>query len=330
MQDLTIIMPSYNKEKYIGEALDSIFMQDTTYTYKVIIADDCSTDSTIEIAKEYQKKYPEKIEILTSDKNQKLYKNVLRAYEITKSDYFCVLDPDDYWIDKYKIQKMLDFLENNPEYTIYATCTDMVLKDGKRIPFINRKCESDYNFDEYLDLKPQIGCTPSTTFRNVIFKNGVPDKMLNLQIKSQEQSFRGDTFRILLHLHKGKVHCATDIDSIYRITDEGIWQQMDSLKQDIFNATIFRDIFVYFDEKHLTLLLHSLGFFNKSCNEFFDEIGNIKDEKTRLKLLNDIISLKEYFNSKKDILTCKNKTNDKKTIITKFLNILKKTKTLKI
>ncbi len=58
--DLTIIMPSYNMEKYITEALESIFKQKTTYNYKVIVADDCSCDRTIPILQEFQKNTPTK------------------------------------------------------------------------------------------------------------------------------------------------------------------------------------------------------------------------------------------------------------------------------
>lgn len=104
MCKLSILVPTYNKEEYIAECLDSIFMQRTNFSYQVIIADDCSTDNTLNIVSEYQKQHPNII-VLTSPKNQKLYKNILRAYKITKTDYFTVLDPGDYWIDKYKIQK---------------------------------------------------------------------------------------------------------------------------------------------------------------------------------------------------------------------------------
>ena len=48
-RDLTIIMPTFNKAKYIREALDSIFMQETNYHYKIIIADDGSVDATLDI-----------------------------------------------------------------------------------------------------------------------------------------------------------------------------------------------------------------------------------------------------------------------------------------
>ena len=72
---LSILMPSYNKGRYIEEALESILMQETDYEYQIIIADDCSTDNTIDIVKSYQDKYSNKIVFLESDKNQGLYKN---------------------------------------------------------------------------------------------------------------------------------------------------------------------------------------------------------------------------------------------------------------
>ena len=230
MANITIIMPSYNRGEYIAEALDSVFMQETNYDYQIIVADDCSTDKSVEIVKQYQKKYPNKIILLTSEKNQKLYRNILRAYEITKTDYFCVLDPDDFWIDKHKIQRALDFLEKNKEFTIYSTDT-----------------------------------TTGSIFRNVIFKNGIPEKMKNLECSSQEVSFRGDSFRNIIHLHEGKAHCVPDVDGVYRITNNGIWQSLSELEQNLQNAVMFKDFWLYFDKKYPELLVHSYGCISKEA-----------------------------------------------------------------
>lgn len=263
MADITIIMPSYNKEKYIAEALNSIFMQETSYDYHIIVADDCSTDKTVEIVKEFQKKYTNKITLLTSETNQKLYRNVLRAYEITKTDYFCVLDPDDYWTDKYKIQKALDFLEHNKDYTIYVTDTSMLMMDGTQKEFIKHNKIIDLSFEDFLNNKAVLGCTLGSIFRNVVFKNGIPNKMKNLENETMERSFRGDTFRSVLHLFYGKAHCVPETDAVYRVTTEGLWQGISELEQDLFNANIFKDLWIYFDKKYDELLLHSYRFFYK-------------------------------------------------------------------
>ncbi len=299
--DLTIIMPSYNMGEYISEALDSIFMQKTSYSYQIIVADDCSNDNTIEIVKNYQSKYPNKITLLTSETNQKLYRNVLRAYAITKTPYFCVLDPDDYYLSENFLQKALDFLNQNEDYTIYMSNVYKKTPDGATEPYLEQK-DINFDFEDYINGRTIFSQTSGCVYRNVIFKDGVPEKLLNPPEKSWETSFRGDTFRNVLHIFYGKAHVSKDCDTVYRITDKGIWQNMRQIKRDVLNTFIFRDLFTYFDEKYLKLFTYSLGFFNKACGEFFDEIDKIEDDNQRLKILKDMSILKKYFNSKSDLL----------------------------
>lgn len=262
MCKLSILVPTYNKEEYIEECLDSIFMQRTNYSYQVIIADDCSTDNTLNIIAEYQKQHPNII-VLTSPKNQKLYKNILRAYEITKTDYFTVLDPDDYWIDKYKIQKALNFLEQNPEYTLHISNSYQKLRDGSIVPFSAFE-EVDSVFQNYLYGNPAFAHTSGTIFRNVIFKHGIPEKMLHLPNPTCEVSFRGDSFRNVIHLHEGKARTVAHYESVYRITDTGIWQKMTEFEQDLTNTQAFLNFWLYFDKKYPEIVLRALLHYKKT------------------------------------------------------------------
>ena len=171
MSDLSVIIPTYNRESYIKEALDSILMQETTYSYTIIIADDCSTDKTLEIAEEYRKAYPHIITIMTSEKNQKIYKNTLRAYTTITTKYFCVLDPDDFWIDTKKIQKALDFLETNRDYTIYTGNTQVQYQDKGVQNYIGCNESKTSTFLDYLKSQSIAGHTSSCVFRNIVFNN---------------------------------------------------------------------------------------------------------------------------------------------------------------
>ena len=80
--------------------------------------DDASTDGTADIIREYEKKYPEIIKPIYQKENQYSkglkpgYQNRARA----KGKYIAMCEGDDYWIDEYKLQKQVDFLENNPKY----------------------------------------------------------------------------------------------------------------------------------------------------------------------------------------------------------------------
>lgn len=253
---LTIIMPTYNREDYIKEALDSILMQESSYSYEIVIADDCSTDNSLKIAQEYQAKFPNIIKILTSQTNQKLFKNIVRVYADLKTDYFCVLDPDDYWTDKHKIQKALDFLESHKDYVCYHT--DILCRDekGKEWRYFNINKPRTTSFDSLLMGKAIIPCSLGSVFRNVIFKNGLPTSLINAR-GTQEVSFRADSFRSFAHLHKGKFYYCPEVDSIYRLTSGGIWASLEDYERIFIAATFYKDMWFYFDKQYLEMLLFS-------------------------------------------------------------------------
>lgn len=112
-------MVTYNQEKYIAQALESALMQRTNFNFEIIIGEDCSTDSTGTIVREYESKYPNIICAIYQEKNVGRERNI---YELTlptcKSKYIAYLEGDDYWTDSFKLQKQVDFLEANPEYSV--------------------------------------------------------------------------------------------------------------------------------------------------------------------------------------------------------------------
>lgn len=253
---LTIIIPVYNKEKYIAETLRSIFMQKTKFSYKILVTDDCSTDNSLKIVHDFQQKYPGIIEILPSQENQKLYKNVLKAYAVTKTDYFCVLDPDDYWVDEYLIENALTFLEANKEYTIYFTNT-LMLDFENNMKKYSGFTDCDIDFNDYLNNLGTLGHTSNSIFRNVVFKHGLPEKMTNLFHPSCEISFRGDAFRNALHIKHGKAHCVPDYTSVYRFTMEGLWKGLSTSQQDVMNAVFWINLWFYYDKQNPEFLVNS-------------------------------------------------------------------------
>lgn len=107
----------YNHEKYLRKCLDSLLMQKTSFDYEIIIHDDASTDSSPEIIREYQKKFPNIIKPILQKENQfskgiSIYKSFFLPNAI--GDYYAECEGDDYWLDEYKLQKQFDALEANP------------------------------------------------------------------------------------------------------------------------------------------------------------------------------------------------------------------------
>ncbi len=120
---LSIICDTYNHEKYIAQCLDGILMQKVNFTFEVLIHDDASVDNTANIIKEYELKYPDTVKPIYQSENQ-YYKGasayIWQTYQFprAKGKYVAMCEGDDYWTDPYKLQKQVDFLEKNEEYSI--------------------------------------------------------------------------------------------------------------------------------------------------------------------------------------------------------------------
>lgn len=112
---------TYNHGKYIKDALEGFVMQKCTYSFCAIIIDDCSTDNNQEIIKEYAAKYPDIIKPILLGENH-MQRGLLRDPYFEKwhqsAKYLAQCEGDDYWIDPYKLQKQVDFMEEHSECSL--------------------------------------------------------------------------------------------------------------------------------------------------------------------------------------------------------------------
>ena len=110
---ITVISLTYNKKNYIRECIEGVLMQDNTFSYEYIIAEDYSTDGTREIVKEYAEKYPNIIRVITADYNMGIVKNQYRSVEFARGEYIAFCDADDYWTEPQKLVKQVGRMESN-------------------------------------------------------------------------------------------------------------------------------------------------------------------------------------------------------------------------
>ena len=115
---VSIVTITYNHEPYIRKCIEGVLMQQINFPIEFIIAEDCSTDGTLAICKEYAEKYPELIRLITSENNVGAIANERRAMKAAKGKYIAFCEGDDYWTDSLKLQKQVDFLEKNLEYSV--------------------------------------------------------------------------------------------------------------------------------------------------------------------------------------------------------------------
>ncbi|MBM3299903.1 MAG: glycosyltransferase, partial [Deltaproteobacteria bacterium] len=110
----SVLMITYNHRPYIAQAIECALNQQTDFPFEIVIGEDCSTDGTREIVFEYQRKHPDVIRVLTSDRNLGPMHNFLRTFDACTGKYVAICEGDDYWHHPEKLKMQVDFLESHP------------------------------------------------------------------------------------------------------------------------------------------------------------------------------------------------------------------------
>lgn len=133
MPKISVLIPSYNHEKYIGEAIESVLMQ-TYQDFELIIVDDGSTDQSVEVIQRYQQQ-DARIHFIKFEQNLGACSAAARLIEEAQGEYLAVLSSDDLFIPN-KLEKQLNFLENNSQYKAVFSYAEMIDENGN--PFVRQ------------------------------------------------------------------------------------------------------------------------------------------------------------------------------------------------
>jgi len=240
---VSIACITFNHSKYIRDAIEGFLMQKTTFAFEILIHDDCSTDGTDEIIKEYEQKYPDIILPYFQTENQysKGVRGLSTRYNFprAKGKYIALCDGDDYWTDPYKLQKQVDFLESHPDYVM--TYHDAIIVDANGVKTTEsivpgtHKC--DYKKDEIITCDTYI-LTSSLCFRNVT----------NLDIPEKNKVVNGDNFITSQLGHFGKGKFMSDIGkAVYRMHSNGVWSSKNESEKYISLITTYYWLHIYYN-----------------------------------------------------------------------------------
>lgn len=125
---VSVCVQTYQHVDYIRECLEGILKQNTSFSFEILLGEDESSDGTREICKEYANKYPEKIRLFLHHRINNIKVNGLPTGRFnfltniysSRGKYIALCEGDDYWTDPLKLQKQVDFLEENPEFAIHS------------------------------------------------------------------------------------------------------------------------------------------------------------------------------------------------------------------
>jgi len=163
---VSVFLPTYNHKLFIREAIEGVLIQNYP-NMEIVIGDDCSTDGTQEILKEYKNKYPDLIKLILSEKNTGITQNCNRILNECSGDYIAMFASDDVWLPN-KINKQIELFKKNPDAVFCYTKTEVFESEtGRTICiFPQFKKIEDYSvYDDILEFTYAIGWSvPSFMF----------------------------------------------------------------------------------------------------------------------------------------------------------------------
>lgn len=137
---VSVKMITYNHAPYIAQAIKGVIQQQTDFPFELVIGEDCSTDGTRDIVFDYQKRHPDVIRVVTSERNVGMKRNSYRTGRACRGKYIAFCEGDDYWHHPLKLQKQVDYLEGHPECgLVYSDFDTFDVGTGLRVIAYNRQ-----------------------------------------------------------------------------------------------------------------------------------------------------------------------------------------------
>ena len=271
---ISVCITTYNHEKFISQALDSVLMQKTDFDFEVLVGEDDSPDNTRDIVKKYARRYPDKLRLFLNDRKNVIYINgrptgrwnFINNIRHAKGEYIALLDGDDCWTDPNKLQVQVDFLENNPDFSACVHNVNITYMNGniESHPFYTaypngpNTCKKPESISTLEDL---IACnfiqTPSVVFRAHLFDR-FPEWFCKLD--------RGDWPLHVLNAQHGKIMYLDKIMANYHVHDGGVYSAL-KLADQLEGAA---NVAVILD-KHLSYKYHNI-FFKINTQRFLSMI----------------------------------------------------------
>lgn len=130
---VSVVVCTYNQRDLLPQALNSILTQKTDIKFEIVLADDCSSDGTRDVCREYASRYPDKIRLLLNKVNKGIVGNYFDAIEAAEGEYIADLAGDDVWTDSEKLQRQADILDSDPSIALTHAAWRYLLPDGRMV-----------------------------------------------------------------------------------------------------------------------------------------------------------------------------------------------------
>ena len=219
---LSVLIPTYNHEKFIGKAIEGALKQETDFEFEILIGEDDSEDRTREICKHYARKNPEQIRLFLNNRKNVIYidgkptgrANLINLLKNASGEYIALCEGDDFWTDKHKLQIQYNFLEKNFDTALcFHKVNWLVNNKLEKDPGIFPKNRNWYTAEDIL-LYDNFIRTCSVVFRN------------NFNVRLPQWFYTvpyGDVALHMLNAQSGKIGFIDKEMGVYRVHKGGIY-----------------------------------------------------------------------------------------------------------
>ncbi len=257
---LSVRLMTYNHSKHIIECLKSIDQQKTSFNFEVVIGDDFSTDNNVELIKNFilsssnknityvllNRKKDDSYSLVRKQKGR-LY-NFVNILEHCKGQYIAFIDGDDYWNDSLKLQKQLDFLEANKNYSICFSKVNNVDENSQFLSSSNSDTPTLTNIHKLLE--GNYIHTPSITVKKNALKIPPEDWFYKMPM--------GDWPMWINAAKHGEIKMINEPLASYRIHNQGIWGKKDELENLIKGTKALKLLIKNIEKQYHNPLLNKL------------------------------------------------------------------------
>lgn len=255
---LSVAVITYNQAKFISQTLDSILSQQHSYSYEIIVGDDCSTDNTRAVISEYVKKYPEIIKPLYNEKNFGLIENYFNVIKHCSGKYIMECAGDDWWLPG-KVAKQIELMEKN---------NDIAMCYGKAYVWSEAQNK----------ILPHVIGDGDNTFNSLIISNYITaltvcftkEAILEYikDVNPVKQNWLMEDFPFWLWISKNKkMHQLKDVLGCYRVTNTSISHVTNVEKKIKFLESV-KAIKEYYCEDKELLKIFNNSFYEDSAFEY--------------------------------------------------------------
>ena len=239
---VSVCVQTYQHVNYIEQCLDGVLMQKTNFYFEIILGDDESTDGTRELCMAYAERFPEKIQLQLRHRKNVIYINgnptgrfnFKKNLKLCQGKYIAILDGDDFWTDALKLQKQVDFLESNLDYSIcwtnYKILEDDKLMEPVWTEALKNSLIHEVDFNNF--GTPYCTHTLSCVFRKNVF--GFNDLIKFKYFK--------DNSLFTVCLQKGKGAFLNFYGGVYRIHEQGVYSLASDYSKALSNYTNYEEI----------------------------------------------------------------------------------------